>query len=318
MSAICSGLPFAAKRTPAVALRGNGHWAQGKRLTPRAPPPDEPMNGCPARTVHDSITRIRCSAAARHRTRAQYMDLPSAIEKPQPRTQCEWASSFTTLTAIAASSAKPRSLSIRSLPKPPAVATRGRRILPYAGPRIAHLGGPTATRTYRHHLRQCFGIETVRHSERDGLAGDRHDDAQSHVVAQLRHLPCSGCPQVKMLLPMELNTSLARSKAARFPPTMKVRVPAVAPAVLPDTAHRSSPSRAPPRNGTCHLLRRCGRDGATVDHKRTFTQRRQEARLIRTTQVERFHTPARGQHRDADVRAFNRIAGGNCGADALQ
>ncbi|MNT49578.1 hypothetical protein D3C72_1864410 [compost metagenome] len=61
----------------------------------------------------------------------------------------------------------------------------------------------------------------------------------SMLFATLATWPLPVAPQWTMLRPMPLSTGWARSKSAASPPTMKVRVPAAAPPVPPETGASS-------------------------------------------------------------------------------
>ncbi|MNP23380.1 hypothetical protein D3C76_1160870 [compost metagenome] len=61
----------------------------------------------------------------------------------------------------------------------------------------------------------------------------------SMLFATLATWPLPAAPQCTMFLPIAARTGWARSKSACSPPTMKVRVPAAAPAVPPETGASS-------------------------------------------------------------------------------
>ncbi|MCY1549486.1 hypothetical protein D9M68_856540 [compost metagenome] len=61
----------------------------------------------------------------------------------------------------------------------------------------------------------------------------------SMLLATLATWPLPASPQCTMFLPMAARIGWARSKSASEPPTIKVRVPAAAPPVPPETGASS-------------------------------------------------------------------------------
>ncbi|MDT4872287.1 hypothetical protein FQZ97_1074630 [compost metagenome] len=61
----------------------------------------------------------------------------------------------------------------------------------------------------------------------------------SMLLATLATWPLPAAPQCTMFLPMAARIGWARSKSASEPPTIKVRVPAAAPPVPPETGASS-------------------------------------------------------------------------------
>ena len=128
--------------------------------------------------------------------------------------------------------------------------------------------------------------------------------------------PLPAAPACRMFLPMDLRSGSARAKPVSPPPTMKVSVPASAPAVPPETGR------------VHHLLPRLGRGGAdgarTLDiDGRAIDQQRalggagdHPARL----HVDRADMLARRQHGDDGLDTLGGVAGtgDRGGADGLE
>ncbi|MCY1365458.1 hypothetical protein D9M69_523040 [compost metagenome] len=89
--------------------------------------------------------------------------------------------------------------------------------------------------------------------------------ASNWLLHTLATWPAPSGPAWKMFLPMASNIGRAFSSAAASPPTMKVRVPAAAPAVPPDTG--ASSSSMPRALAAACTLR--ADSGAMVEHSST-------------------------------------------------
>ncbi len=89
--------------------------------------------------------------------------------------------------------------------------------------------------------------------------------ASNWLLHTLATCPAPAGPAWKMFLPMLARIGRARSRVAAAPPTIKVRVPAAAPAVPPETG---ASSRAMPRAAAARWTLRAA-SGAMVEHSST-------------------------------------------------
>ena len=181
------------------------------------------------------------------------------------------------------------------------VVLGGRRVFHHAGPRVVQFRRPVAPGALGDDVRQGLGIQAVGHAQGQGLGRAGHQDAQEHVVADLRHLTRTRVPRMEDVLAHFFEVrpgrfqiggraaddegQCARHGAARAAGHRRVDHP-----------------DATLRGGGRDLARRLGRDGAAFQDQRAAGDRGEQAVVA---QVQAFDVAAGRQHGDDQVGSRN-------------